>query len=668
MAHEVKVKERILPILLITILGTILMPIIVWLIDSTFSNTLTPEAMKGFSYFGTVMNLFEKEPCGLLFLLCEGILILSTVWYVLNFRAHYRSAMYKLTDTISIPVPSGEKQQGSAWWLPEKKYEVAFDRHVIDPNDPLIKELIEEGQKDQEAIDNGEIVDFNEVYPLDENLKLFESAGMVVGYEKMKDKETVYTIDHDSHFMCLGTTRCGKTRHSVLQSIGMFALAGESMIISDVKGELTEYTYAFLKRLGYKIVTLDYKEPEKSNCYNLLQPIIDAVAIGAFDDAEEKAADLVSMFVPDPKSSEPIWADGTRSVIKTAILAVVIENVDHPEYQNIYNVYRFIAEMNENVPISKMRVVKKLTLYMKHLEAINPYHKAVSAYSVAKASADSPRTLGSFVTQAMTTLDIFASGKMNAITNKSDFDIESIGQEKTAIFIILPDQKDTYYKVVTALISQIYDLLIQFADSNGGRLPRRVRFILDEFGNFAKIKGFANMETAGGSRGILFALFVQDFAQIDEKYSRETSRIVRSNCETWLYLKSDDTETLRVLSDKLGTYTCTQFNSSTSSNGNRIGGRSDSSNKISRKLLTPDEVGSLNRPYQLVMTRHEPAMLQSPDLSQWYFNTMFGLGDEKHNQQVRLLRNRARTSNDIGKQTEIWGVWNTDACKPHKII
>ncbi|MEG0370222.1 MAG: type IV secretory system conjugative DNA transfer family protein, partial [Hungatella sp.] len=441
-----------------------------------------------------------------------------------------------------------------------------------------------EGKKDFDSIKNGEIPDYEKLVEIDAPKELFEEAGLVIGRAMKGKTEVIYSIDHDSHFLSLGATRSGKTRCIVLQSIGLLALSGESLLVTDVKGELADYTRSYLERLGYEVYILDYKEPEKSNKYNLLQFVIEAAQEGDFDTAEERAADLAKMLVPDNDKSEPIWPNGERAVIEMAILSVVLENMEHSEYQNLYNAYRFIAEMNNQVVINKNRF-SILDLFMEDLKRKNPNHKAVLAYATIKAGAGSPKTVSSFLVSAMSTLKIFSTGKMNAMSNTSDFSMSELGDKKTAVFIILPDQKDTYYKVATAVVANAYDGLIRKADSQGGRLNRRVRFLLDEFGNFAKLNAFSNMETAGGSRGVLFGLFLQDFAQIDEKYSRETSRIVRSNCETWAYLRSDDPETLKTISDKLGNYTCTVFNASANV-GNRTYNRSNSSNKVTRNLLT----------------------------------------------------------------------------------
>lgn len=650
-------KEKIRLGIVFFILGTLAMPWIVTFIDVVISGTVTSITLSDFSYFTAVQKILYKEPCGLLFLLSECILLMTVIMCVIKMDTELRSDMYQVTDRISIPIPSGEYQQGSAWFLSKKDYGRAFGAHEIDPNNRTIRLLLKEGKKDFEEIENGVIPDFEKIKKIDAIQEIFDEAGLVIGRTLKGKKEVIYSIDHDSHFLALGATRSGKTRCIVLQSIGLLALSGESMLITDVKGELADYTRPYLERLGYAVYILDYKEPEKSNKYNVLQFVIEAARDGDFDTAEERAADLAKMLVPDNDKSEPIWSNGERAVIEMAILSVVLENMDHPEYQNLYNVYRFIAEMNNQVIINKNRI-SILDLFMEDLKRKNPNHKAVLAYATIQAGAGSPKTVSSFLVSAMTTLKIFSTGKMNAMSNTSDFSMSELGDKKTAVFIILPDQKDTYYKIATAVVANAYDGLIRKADQQGGRLDRRIRFLLDEFGNFAKLNAFSNMETAGGSRGVLFGIFLQDFAQTDEKYGHETSRIVRSNCETWAYLRSDDPETLKRISDKLANYTCTVYNASSNA-GNRSFSRSNSSNKMTRKLLEINELQEIDRPYLLITSRVKPAIMESPDLSEWYFNTMFGMGDKEHNIKLRKYRNQARRVMDISGELNSWGIWNS---------
>lgn len=129
-------------------------------------------------------------------------------------------------------------------------------------------------------------------------------GGVVVGMKKEGDKEKIYFVGDDCHLLCVGATRSGKSRCLVLESICLLGLAGESIFCSDPKAELFQYTSEFLKKLGYEVLVLDFKNPAKSMRYNLLQPVIDAINEGDTDRAEMLAWDLTNNLVGKPGGRE----------------------------------------------------------------------------------------------------------------------------------------------------------------------------------------------------------------------------------------------------------------------------------------------------------------------------------------------------------------------------
>lgn len=126
----------------------------------------------------------------------------------------------------------------------------------------------------------------------------------MIGMKKEGDNEHIYYVGEDSHLLCIGATRSGKTRNLVVQSICTLGLAGESIVVSDPKAELYDYTAEFLEKLGYRVLVLDFKTPAKSMRYNLLQPIINAVNHDDTDRAEMLAWDLTNNFVGKPEGEK----------------------------------------------------------------------------------------------------------------------------------------------------------------------------------------------------------------------------------------------------------------------------------------------------------------------------------------------------------------------------
>jgi type IV secretion system protein VirD4 len=243
------------------------------------------------------------------------------------------------------------------------------------------------------------------------------------------------------------------------------------------------------------------------------------------------------------------------------------------------------------------------------------------------------------------------------MTSTSDFNPKDISNKKTALFIILPDEKRTYYSLASLFVNQCYMVLVKVADDRGGRLENRVNFLLDEYGNFTKIPDFANKLTVGGGRGIRFSLFIQAFSQLDETYNKEVAQTIKSNCETWIYLQADDLGTLEEISKKLGNYTVSTYSLSSSHGKYTTPSSSHSTNLTHRALLTTDEVKLINRPYALITSRTHPAMMKIPDLAEWNFNKLFGLGNKEHNRKVREQRERQRQERQSESYINLWNIW-----------
>jgi len=531
-------------------------------------------------------------------------------------RNGYESETKKITNKIEIPKAVGQGQHGTARFQTLKEFENNFKCNILS---------------------------------LKSNDDNFENGGLVVGYKKDKKQEKIYYIDQNIHSLTVGATRSGKTRSVVLQTIGNLALAGESMILSDPKGELYQYTYPYLMSKDYKVITLDFKNPMKSHSYNFLQPVIDAINNNDFRKAEEYAWDITNSLVGDEHGNmEKIWRDGEMSVIAGAIMSVVWDNKDNPPYQNLTNVYMFISEMCKTVGNNQMPINK-------YIEGLSEEHPATSIFGIAKIAPE--KTRGSFFTSALTTLRLFTNKSIYSMTCKSDFSLIDAGKEKTAIFIILPDEKTTYYSLASLFVYQNYVALVEKADSRGGELFKRVNYILDEFGNFTSIPSFSNMLTVAGGRKIRFNLFLQSFAQLESKYGKEVAENIRDNCQTWLYLKTASTETASVISKKLGNYTTSTYSRSNSYSRYQSGSNSESMNLISRPLLTEDEIMRIERPYLLVIpTGMFPIMSYLPDISKWKFNKLFGMGDEKYNRELRKQREQERKEKEV-EPLQLWGIW-----------
>ena len=573
-----------------------------------------------------------KSITALLFLI---IFIFTTVmiayWLSDSERKYlkYDEKNIEIMKEIFIPKPIKNKfQYGSSWFLEKENIDRSFAYNVIEDN-KMIRLLLLNKTISEEIFEQYK----------------FTKGGISLGLEKINNREKIYYNDDDTHSIILGATRSGKGRTVLLQTIGIQGLAGESMILSDPKGELFCYTNEFLKNLGYEVIALDFEEPEKSNSYNFLQNVIDYVNEGDMTRAIDSVEDIVDMLV-QKGSNEPIWENGEKSVLAFAILLVVIENKKRPEYQNLTNAYHFLSKMcvsdeNGRIPLNK------------YIQDLDDNHPAKLKASIALVAPE--KTRGSFFTSALSTLRLFANPFIYEMSKQTDFDIND-STKKRAIFIILPDQKKTYNSLAGLFISQYYNSLIKNAKANGNRLQRRVNFNLDEFGNYPAINGMESKMTVSAGYGIRFNLFIQSFAQLKSVYDEDVARVLKDNAETLIYLRSKDTETLKEVSERLGTYTAINV---TESNGK--GSFTSSTSYMERPLLNYKEVEKIKRPNTLVLRDGENVIFHSPDLSNWLFNRIFGLGDKEHNRKVIVERQAKRPKKSSSEiEMKLWNKFYKD--------
>lgn len=557
-------------------------------------------------------NKTAAEICVYVFLLLLAAWLLMLAPVLFGFAANKTR---KIVPGVRIPYPAGNGEYGTADFLPKSKFRQEFAYIVISPKNDLIKWLLFEAEKNPDTA----------VEIRDESIGK-QGGGIILGRDRRRP--IYYYNKEDTHTLVVGATRSGKTRTVSLSSLVFQALCGESIITQDPKGEMYLYTYPFLERLGYEVCAIDFSEPEKSTRYNFMQEVNDLLDDDDIPHAIEKARDIVTAIVPGSERGEPVWTNGERSIMACAIISVSWDNRDRPEYRNLTNVYFFIARMCR----PNAEGVIPLATYLK---SIKTFHPAMLCVDIAEIAPTKMR--GSFYTSALTSLQVFTDPNIWAMTQFTDFDSYSTGFNKRAIFLIVPDEKATYYPLASLFISQEYQRLKKSSQKTGNRLDRRVNYNIEEIGNTSKIGDIKSMLTVGGGAGIRCNLFVQSKVQLEDIYDHETAQILRDNCETWIYLQTDNGEMLKEISDKLGSYTIKSSSVSVSDNGT-----SASYNLTGRPLLMPDEIKRIRRPYQLVTSRTAPAIMYGTDISETIFNKMLGLGDKEYNKQLIIRRQNLR--------------------------
>lgn len=387
--------------------------------------------------------------------------------------------------------------------------------------------------KDKE-IENG--IDVKEVDPLSAKSS---AAGIPL---KMTPKK-VWVDDGGYHNLVIGSTGAGKTQTTVLPMVNLLAKHDESMIITDPKGEIYEETSNYLKSLGYNIVLLNFRDPQQGNAWNPMYLPYSLYKDDNIDKSVELLEDLAANILHDPqaKGQDPFWENTSADYF--AGLACALFEDAKPEEINL-NTISLMSTIGEE-KIANTTYIKDYFSYK------NP---AGTAYTKASSTLMAPsETKGSILSVFKQKIQLFASrANLSEMLSNNDFDMRDIGRKKTAVFIVIQDEKTTYHSLVTIFLKQCYETLISVAQESGGKLPYRTNFILDEFANMPPLKDVTTMVTAARSRNIRFTFIIQNFAQLNEVYGKENADTIKGNCGNIIYLISTELSALEEISKMCG--------------------------------------------------------------------------------------------------------------------
>lgn len=599
------------------LIALLFFPWLAALIDRFLSRQLTTQGMV--PWLESFMIIFSNLNVGKLwFFLCVGWAMYY--FYVFN-RMEAKlneSATFKVTENIELPKAVGEGQHGTARFMLEEEKDKTFDMVVYDGK----SHKCFEGKK----------------------------GGLVIETTINNGKEYIRYVSGPVHSVILASTRSGKTRRVILESVWLTLMAGQSIVVSDPKGEIFYYSSPLAKELGYEVYTLDLREPSKSMHYNYMQDVLDALYEGDIPKAIDRTWDIVSVLVGEPKG-EPLWANGESATIAAGILILAIDAPE--EFRNLENVYYFLAYMCETVIDENGEETMPINRYLDNLPEDHP---AKIVFAMAKVAAS--RTRSSFFTSALGTLRNFINWRIGEMTSHSDYKLSDVANKKSIVYMIIPDEKITLYPLVSIYVNQMYVSMVEQANIQGGKLAREIHFFLDEMGNFPTIPGLGAMLSAGAGRGIHLHLVLQDYQQLEKKYKDDFEN-VKANTLLTVYLRSTSPKTNEELSKRLGKYTVQTATASSSINSEKTSNisYSSSSQMAGRELLTADELARFDTPQGLVIYGGNfPAIVNLPDLSKYYANAEMGLGDEEYNRKVIMQRSQEREERSVGKPN-VWGIW-----------
>ncbi len=367
----------------------------------------------------------------------------------------------------------------------------------------------------------------------------FEAAGVPL----ITTEKEMYVDDGENHSVIIGATASGKTTCIVDPLVYCLSKKGESMIITDPKGEIYKNHGQMLRDRGYNVIVLNFRDPIMGSSWNPLSLPYQLFKEGNIDKSVELLEDVAANILTGDKTDDPFWQNNASDYFSGIALGLFEDATD--ESQVNLNSIGYMATTGEE----KLGITQYIKEYF-NLKGESS-SSAIFASSVVNAPSE---TKGGVVSVFRQKIRLFTSrDNLSEMLSKSDFDMRKIGQEKTAVFLVIHDEKTTYHALATIFIKQCYETLIDTAyKEKNGKLPFKTNFILDEFANMPKLKDVTSMVTAARSRAVRFTFIIQNFAQLDDVYGKEDSQTIRSNCGNLIYLITTELAALEEISKLCG--------------------------------------------------------------------------------------------------------------------
>lgn len=385
------------------------------------------------------------------------------------------------------------------------------------------------------------------------NDKHYGACGLPI----ISDGNNVWVDNTDTHSLIFGSTGSKKSRLFCMPMINIMAGAGESFVVTDPKGELFDKTSGFVNEHGYNIVVLNYRDMSKGDTWNPLSLPYELYNKGMKDDAYARINDFVNV-ISEPmlkNTNDLFWINAAKSVA-TSILILMMDECTEKEC-NLKTFTRFcvdFAKSNDN-PLFGISMQNNsessknyLTLLMNEANS-----DSIAYLNYFGISGSSDKAKGDIQSTLFTMIQVFLSQeKLLRNMSINSFDIRKIGIERTAVYIIVPDEKTTFHFIATTFVKQCYETLIHEAQKNKNRmLKRRVNFVLDEFANLPALTDMPSMITAARSRNMRFFLVIQSVHQLEKKYGDE-AQTIKGNCDNWVFLASKEISLLEEISKLCG--------------------------------------------------------------------------------------------------------------------
>lgn len=434
----------------------------------------------------------------------------------------------------------------------------------------------------------------------DESVEEALPQGIVVGCGGGKFGTTALVDTGDVHVLMIGAAGVGKTAYWLYPCIEYACASGMSFLSTDTKGDVMRNYGNIAKRYGYHVSVIDLRNPTRSNGNNLLHLVNKYMDLYQSENKliykakAEKYAKIISKTIilsgMDAASfgQNAYFYDAAEGLLTATILLVA--EFCEPKKRHIVSVFKIIQELL--APSNR----KGKNQFQQLMEMLPNDHKAKWFAGAALNTAE--QSMASVMSTALSRLNSFLDSELEQLLCfDTEIDAEKFCNEKSAIFVIMPEENPNTFFMISLIIQQLYREILAVADENGGKLKNRCVFFCDEFGTLPKIESAEMMFSASRSRRLQIVPIIQSFSQLDKNYGKEGAEIIVDNTQITLFGGfAPNSSSAEVLSKALGSRTVMSGSVSRSKND-----PSQSLQMIERPLMTPDELKSMPKGQFVVM-------------------------------------------------------------------
>lgn len=518
------------------------------------------------------------------------LIVVGAVMFAVLGGVTLLSHIYSLNSIKSRTV--GDGQHGTARWATKREIRKTYKHISFTPD------------KWRTQAKNGQEPTVSVVHlrpPFSKKDKTEEVSlpqGIVVG---CTGNTTAIIDTGDVHALMIGAAGVGKTAYWLYPCIEYACASGMSWLSTDTKGDIMRNYGQIAKDYGYHVSVIDLRNPTKSNGNNLLHLVNKYMDLYkkhpdklVYKARCEKYAKIISKTIilsgMDAASfgQNAYFYDAAEGLLTATILLVA--EFCKPEQRHIVSVFKIIQELL--APSGK----KGKNQFQQLMELLPNDHKAKWFAGAALNTAE--QSMASVMSTALSRLNAFLDSELEQILCfDTEIDAEKFCNEKSALFIIMPEENPATFFMISLIIQQLYREILAVADENGGKLKNRCVFFCDEYGTLPKIESAEMMFSASRSRRLQIVPIIQSFSQLEKNYGKEGAEIIVDNTQLTIFggfaPQSTSAETL---SKALGSRTVMSGSVSRSKND-----PSESLQMIERPLMTPDELKSMPKGQFVVM-------------------------------------------------------------------